>query len=144
MNLRTSRISSFSFQPLEKGPAQRLKLRTENGYRQILFFYDRSKEDVSGNSFLTWEIDDPRVQEILSTILGIRVTVRKRREEWQKGNIVFHLDKVDNIGKIFEVEILEQVDPDAVGHVAMICRQLDPYLGSRIIGSNEDLIARPL
>ena len=119
---------------------QRLKFRTENGHREILYFYDRSKTGLLASPYQTWYIDDPKIKEILSITLGIRVIVHKRREKWEKGSFVFHLDKVDKVGKIFEIEIYEQNDDDALAQVEILGHQLDPYLGSRIIGSNEDLI----
>src|SRR3972149_2079332 len=73
--------------------------------------------------------------------LGVRAVVRKRREVWKKDNATFNLDRVDGVGKVFEVEV-EVTDGTGEGGQIDHYRELfGAYLGAEIAGSNEDLVA---
>lgn len=122
---------------------RRLKLRVENGERQLIYYYDRQETDARISQFQLWEIGDPQIVEVLDVALGNRVVVRKQRELWRKENIKFNLDTVEDIGQIFEVEAQEMDGHDVVAQVQECHRRFGAYLGSRIAGSNEDLVAAP-
>jgi adenylate cyclase class IV len=77
---------------------------------------------------------------MLDTALGIRAIVRKQREHWRKENIVFNLDMVEDVGQIFEIEVLAEDGRDIEDQLAEHRIRLEPLLGPYIAGSNEDLV----
>ena len=125
----------------EEVRTRRLRLRIENNHKQFLYYYDRRGGDVGAATFQIWEICDPNIQKILDTALGVRTTVKKQREVWQKGNLIFNLDTVEGIGQIFELEALLDQNCKSSDQVAEFHRRLHPHLGLYIDGSNEDLVS---
>ena len=121
----------------------RLKLRVEGEQRQLIYYYERHETDARISQFQLWEIGDPQITEVLDVALGNRVVVRKQRELWRRENIKFNLDTVEDVGQIFEVEAQEVDGHDVVAQVEECHRRFGLYLGSRIAGSNEDLLAAP-
>ena len=119
---------------------RRLKLRVENGKRQLIYYYDRQETNARSSQFQVWEIGHPQIIEVLDVALGSRVTVRKLRELWIKENIKFNLDTVEDIGQIFEVEAQEMDGYDIIAQVEEYHLCFGSYLGSLIAGSNEDLL----
>ena len=119
---------------------RRLKLRVENGERRIIYYYDRQEKGTRTSHFQIWEVNDLQVKEMLDTALGIRAIVRKQREHWRKENIVFNLDMVEDVGQIFEIEVLAEDGRDIEDQLAEHRIRLEPLLGPYIAGSNEDLV----
>ena len=119
---------------------RRLKLRVQNGTRELIYYYDRQESDTRTSHFQVWDANALQLKEILDTALGIRAIVRKQRELWRKENIVFNLDVVEEVGQVFEIEVLAEDGRDAEAQLAELRRRLDPYLGRNIAGSNEDLV----
>jgi adenylate cyclase class IV len=55
--------------------------------------------------FYTTSIRDTRAcRDALAAVLGIRIQVRKRREEWNFRDTIIHLDEVDRLGSFIEFE----------------------------------------
>ena len=119
----------------------RLKLRIEDNKTQMIYYYDRYEAGDESSQYQFWELRDHSLKEILDTVLGVRVTIRKRREVWRKENIVFNLDMVEGVGPIFEVEVFEQDGIESGPQILEYRRLLEPYLGPEVSGSNEDLVA---
>ena len=119
---------------------RRLKLRVENGKKQLIYYYDVQETNARVSRFQLWELRDSQMKEVLDAALGIRVIVRKQRELWCKENIKFHLDSVEDVGGIFEVEAQEEDGYDIEVQVEECRRLFGPYLGSHIASSNEDLV----
>ncbi len=120
---------------------KRLKLRSENGLDRIIYYYDNNQDNQRTVRFQVWDVIDPSTKQILDTSLGVKTTVKKKREKWQLANKVFHLDDVESVGKIFEMEI-EEIKNNASSEVNDYLELFKSYLGKRIVGSNEDLIPR--
>ena len=118
----------------------RLRLRVEDGRRHLIYYYDRKETDARTSQFQLWEVHDPKVKEMLDTALGVRVVVKKLREQWRKENVLFNLDVVDDVGQIFEIEAMAEAGRDITAQVEEYHRRFAPYLGSFIAGSNEDLV----
>jgi predicted adenylyl cyclase CyaB len=136
----------FLHLPLRPGvPAsRRLKLRVENQQPRCIYYYDHAQEASPIVTFQRFEIDDPAIQDLLVTILGIQTVVQKQREVWRTEEAIFNLDQVAGIGQIFEVELelASQDQPESQVHEY---RELfGPYLREEIPGSNEDLVAKQL
>ena len=124
----------------EDGGARRLKLRVEGDKRELIHYRDHQEINTRVSRFQLWEICDPQVIEVLEAALGSRVIVRKQRELWHKDNIKFNLDTVEDVGQIFEVEAQAKDGRDIDAQVEHYRRRLGPFLGTYIVGSNEDLV----
>jgi len=129
----------------KKVPA-RLKLRI-SGRRQVLIFYKRpnfSIKKATQASILVLPVKGKKILSLLSKALGVKVIVEKQREIWEKGNTVFHLDKVKGIGKIFEMEV--RTKPKTLErdkhNFEKYKEVLLPYLDKVIRESNEDLVLK--
>ena len=120
---------------------RRLRLRVEKGEEHLLYFYDRQDANLGISSFQLLKLNDPQIKSLLDVALGVRLVVRKQREIWRKENVVFHLDKVEGLGQIFEIEAVSEDGRDINQQVEDYQRRFDPYLGSYIAGSNEDLLS---
>ena len=127
----------------EKKMMRRLKLRIENNERLLLHYYDRKGKDTGATHFQFWKVGDPQIKTILDTTLGVKATVRKQREVWRKGSVIFNLDTVEGIGQIFEIEVFpkEGCSPDF--GVAEYRHRFEQFLGGHLTGSNEDLVNSP-
>jgi len=82
----------------------RLKLRI-SGRKQLLVFYRRpifSEKKATPADIVLLQVKDKEILPFLSKALGVKVIVEKQRELWQKGNTMFHLDKVKSVGNVFE------------------------------------------
>lgn len=119
--------------------SRRIKLRVEDE-RQSVYLYDKGQPESSPNEFQFFELNDPQIKEILVTILPTRAVVRKEREEWQDGNAVFHLDTIEGIGRVFEIELISPDQNNNPG-IDFYEKHLEPLLGEAIRVSNEDLLA---
>lgn len=133
--------------PQEKaGIPRRLKLRIERG-AHTLVYYQRPEFTKTGStpaSVSIYQIQDMELLAFLKQALGVKAVVQKVRELWRKDNIVFNLDHVRNIGKIFEIEL--KVDPrdklvqeEQFNNLRKI---FEPYLGQIVKGSNLDLVLK--
>ena len=83
---------------------------------------------------------DHQVVEVLDTVLGHRVVVRKQRELWHKDNIKYNLDNVEDVGQIFELEAQADDHHDIEAQVEEYRSRLAPHIGPYIACSNEDLV----
>lgn len=118
----------------------RLKLRIENKQPCCVYYYDRGRTDHSLIQFQVFDIHDPAIKELLTTVLGVQTIVHKHREVWRKDNALFNLDTVDQVGQIFEVELELTAMHDHLLQAAQYSQLFKPYLGSAIVGSNEDIV----
>ena len=119
---------------------RRLKLRTEGEKSELIYYRDYYENDARVSHFQLWPMLDHGTTEVLETVVGKRVVVRKRRELWHKDNIKFNLDDVEGVGRIFELEAQEMDGHDIDAQVEEYRRLLLPHIGGYITGSNEDLV----
>ena len=119
---------------------RRLKLRVEKGKGELIYYCERQESNARTSRFQLWETDDPGIGEVLNSALGTRAVVRKQRELWEKDNVVFNLDTVQEVGRILEVEVQQKDGYDIDAQVDEYRDLLSPHLGDDIVGSNEDLI----
>jgi adenylate cyclase class 2 len=84
----------------------RLKLREIEGQPAILIWYERPDRQASRPSryYLVPVTDVPGMKAALTAALGVRGTVRKRREIYHFRNVRIHLDAVVNLGTCVEFE----------------------------------------
>ncbi len=123
------------------GGTRRLKLRIEDGKGELIYYCEGQDRGARTSRFQTAEANDPSMKELLEAALGISAVVRKQRELWAKDNVVFNLDTVEGVGRIFEVEVQAQDGCDIDLQIAEYQRLFEPCLGNHIVGSNEDLVA---
>ena len=118
-------------------PAGRLKLRTLAPDRGELIYYER--EDTAGPRPSTYVISPTEnpdsLRTALTSALGVRGVVRKRRYLYRSGQTRIHLDEVDGLGPFVELEVVLRPDqsPD---DGARIAADLMAQLGIR----DEDLV----
>ena len=122
----------------------RLKLRVE-GKKQLLVYYERPnflKARSTTSKVKLYEVNDRQLLPFLSSALGIKVIVKKKREVWRKSNTVFHIDNVKGVGGIFEIELQKKDKITALDQKQFKTYQarLLPCLGRMIKGSNADLV----
>ncbi len=123
----------------------RMKLRVENR-RMTLIYYERPDftHSNNGTSDVLLLSANQQILNFLTKTHGVTTTVKKTREVWRKDNTVFHLDDIDGVGKVFEIELqkmglLTEKDKKIFeGYKEKVL----PFLGKIIKGSNEDLVLR--
>ena len=90
--------------------AGRLKLRELSADEGYLVYYER--EDARGPTRSDYEIaatTDPQgMREMLGKVLGVWVTVEKRRQIWLWENVRIHLDEVKGVGRFVELEAISE------------------------------------
>lgn len=122
----------------------RLKLRVQD---KELIYYERPNF-VKGKNTLAkieiYKVNDTELLPFLIKVLGVRAIVEKKREIWRKDNTVFYIDKVKNVGNVFEIEMqkhsnMTKKDKDLF---ELYKSKLLPHLDSVIKGSNMDLVLK--
>ncbi len=89
-------------------PNGRLKLR-EGKIENALIFYER--DDMAGprrsevNMYQTQK--GSNLKEVLSSAIGVKTAVEKRREIYFIDNIKFHIDDVKHLGDFVEIEAID-------------------------------------
>lgn len=93
----------------------RLKLRQFADGSAELIAYERS--DVQGarqsTYFRTPTADGEGLLKALTTSLGVKTVVRKRREVMLVGQSRIHLDQVESLGDFMEIEVVLEPDQPA-------------------------------
>ena len=107
----------------------RLKIR-EGTIESCLVFYNRDNRkgpkrcDYIIEQFEPGDTMPGKLKAILSSSLGIKVIVDKKREIYFVDNVKFHLDTVKNLGTFFEIEAIDTGAKDE----KHLRRQCDEYL----------------
>lgn len=123
----------------------RMKLRIE-GKKQLLVYYERpnfAKAKSTMCKVKLYNIKDLKLLNLLAETLGVKAVVKKRREVWRKANTVFHIDNVERVGGIFEIELQKRgkITPSDQKLFKNYQNKLLPCLGKVIKGSNVDLVS---
>lgn len=135
----------FDLPQEKKKQKARLKLRIENK-EMSLVYYERpdfvASKDTSADIALLQANED--VLLFLKKSLGVTAVVDKKREVWRIANTVFHLDTVKNVGQIFEIELQKEgkITKSDRKLFSQYQKELDPFLGKVIKGSNIDLVLK--
>lgn len=135
----------FSLPKKEKSLNARLKLRTE-GKKMTLIYYERPASGLKAGmcEAKLYRISDRNLLPFLQKTLGVEAIVDKKREIWRKSNTVFHIDTVKGVGGVFEIELqkkgtITEKDKQLFAHYQ---KEVLPYLGNAIKGSNVDLVEK--
>ena len=124
----------------EGGCRRRLKVRIDKDAPQVIYYEEGQDSGARTSSFRVWGLNGHETKEMLDAVMGIRAVVNKQREIWSKDNVVFNLDEVEGVGRIFEAEIRTEADFDVEAQLREYLDLFGPYLGEQIVGSNEDLV----
>ena len=119
---------------------RRMKVREEQRRTQLIGYSDTYADGLRSVDYQVAEITRA-VKNLLVGALGVSTVVRKKRELWMLGTTRFHLDTVEGVGRVFEVEVVLK-DGEIPDDAQRYLRLFEPYLGERIDGSNEDLVGR--
>ena len=126
----------------EGNSRRRLKIRIEKDAPQVIYYEEGQESGGRTSNFRIWGLNGMQTKEMLDAVLGIRAVVNKQREIWSKDNVIFNLDDVENMGRILEVEIRVGHGFDVEAQLKEYQELLGPYLGEKIVGSNEDFVNR--
>jgi predicted adenylyl cyclase CyaB len=87
----------------------RLKLR-EGNIEYSFVYYDRENKSGPKKSEVIYyhPLKNTALKAILTSSLGILVTVKKQREIYFIDNIKIHIDKVNNLGSFIEIEAIDE------------------------------------
>lgn len=112
----------------------RIKVRDERNGSCLVYVYARSAEE-SEIEFDYYEFRDPQLVPLLQSLYGEPIVVRKEREIWSDRHLIFHLDRVAEVGQLFEIEALDRAEAAAANPYV---EKLGPLMLGRLEGSNED------
>lgn len=117
---------------------RRLKVREEQRKVRLIGYQDSYEGGLRQVDYQVHDITRP-AKDLLVGSLGILAVVKKRRELWKLGTTRFHLDTVEGVGRIFEVEVAKTPGEDS-DDVQRYLRLFEPYLGGPVEASNADLV----
>lgn len=128
------------FDPRSETNSKRVKVRIENDISYSIYIYSRQVTEVNVE-FDYFEVQDPQIIGILSSVFGKAKIINKKREVWKKENFIFHLDEVVGVGGIFEIELVGQFESNGYEKLINEClSQLKGCSLTKIQGSNEDIV----
>jgi predicted adenylyl cyclase CyaB len=107
----------------------RLKLR-EGNIENALIHYQRSNTGGAKQSdvLLYQHQPDATLKQILTTALGIKVVVAKKRKIYFIENIKFHFDEVESLGTFVEVEAIDSDGSIGIDKLKEQCRHYAQFL----------------
>lgn len=108
----------------------RLKLR-EGIIENNLIHYKRSDTEAAKTSevLLYKTLPDTSLKAVLSSALGVLITVSKEREIYFIDNVKIHLDKVENLGEFVEIEAIDTDGSISKEKLQQQCEELMQRLG---------------
>lgn len=85
----------------------RLKLRKfGDGGAELIYYERRDDRGPVESQYMKIPVEDgSRIEAMLSVALGVRGTVRKRRDLYRIGQTRVHIDEVDGLGSFLELEV---------------------------------------
>ena len=123
-------------------PVGRLKLREEGGRRSLIAYADSYDGGLRAVRYRIADAQDAAVGPLLAEALGVSAVVRKRREVWREGRVLFNLDRIEGVGQVFETEVELRKGEDSQAETERLLSLAAPHLGDPIEASNEDLLRK--
>jgi len=103
----------------------RMKLREGNIENALIHYQRIDSASAKQSSVLLYQHKpDACLKQILTTALGIKTIVRKKRKIYFINNVKFHFDQVDGLGTFIEVEA---IDIDGSADVEELRKQCNYY-----------------
>ncbi|XEC93922.1 CYTH domain-containing protein [Paenibacillus tarimensis] len=131
------------FDPATNENSKRIKVRKEAvesvSSNIFIYIYNRNKGEENV-IFDYYEVKDEQIISIFTSLYGEAIKIQKVREVWSIANVEFHLDAVEGIGNLFEVELFGSngnLENEKLDEYMELFRN---FLLNKIEGSNEDLI----
>jgi adenylate cyclase, class 2 len=96
--------------------AGKLKLRESklNG-SELIPYVKVDKAGLMRSDYTRLPVANPELtKSLLNSLLGIKLSVKKQREVFLRGNIRIHLDEVENLGSFIEFEAVFEEDTPEV------------------------------
>lgn len=110
-------------------PRGRLKLRTENGRSELIYYLRENSTGPRESSYVCLPVADAdAARRILATIHGQRAIVRKTRWLYMIGQTRIHFDRVENLGDFLEMEVVLRKE-QSLEEGTVIARKLLAELG---------------
>lgn len=83
----------------------RLKLREGNIENNLIYYERNNQAGPKSSHFNLVNITDASgLKKVLEKSVGIKVTVKKKREIYYIKNVKFHIDEVEGLGAFIEIE----------------------------------------
>jgi len=106
----------------------RLKLREMPDRTELIWYRRPDGSRPRASNYIVVKITDAKgIKIALSSALGLRGVVRKRRQWFLWKNVRIHLDTIQGLGRFIEFEaVIGPKETPAEGHdrIALLCRQL--------------------
>lgn len=108
----------------------RLKLRFLSKTQGQLIFYQRNNDTHARKSeYFIYETKNPgKLYQVLRTILGEKIVVKKQRHLYLLGQTRIHVDKVEKLGNFMELEVVLKKN-QSVSEGRKICHKIMQKLG---------------
>jgi predicted adenylyl cyclase CyaB len=85
--------------------AGRLKLRKSSGGAELIYYERPDDKAPVESQYMKTAVVAGEIEAILSIALGVRGTVRKRRDLYRIGQTRVHVDEVEGLGSFVELEV---------------------------------------
>jgi adenylate cyclase, class 2 len=110
----------------------RMKLR-EGNIENALIHYQRTNSATAKQSDVLLYQHKPHatLKQILTTALGIKAIVQKKRKIYFIDNVKFHFDEVNGLGSFIEVEAIDQDGSIGIEKLKEQCSYYAELLGVR-------------
>lgn len=117
----------------------RLKLREGNIENNLIYYERMNQSGPKQSDFQLMKVTEPEsLKAILSTSVGIKIVVRKKREIYFIGNVKFHIDELSDLGHFVEIEASNKTHDIPVDELTAQCNYYMKEFNIR----HEDLIDR--
>lgn len=124
-------------------PSARMKYRQE-GAKNTLVYYTRPDFSENKSAQCDFKLFDDATGALLPLLqeaFGVNAIVKKNREQWRKGAAIFHLDEVDGLGKLFEIEYETQNSKDDEKTFQELLALFLPFLDDIARTSNGEMLS---
>lgn len=130
-------------------PHGRLKLREfEDGTGELIQYSRANSTGPKRSTYVRTPAPDPQLlKEALTSALGIRAVVKKRRTLFMAGQTRIHLDEVVGLGKFIEFEVVlraEQSDEEGVAVAERFMSKLGIQQTDLIAGAYVDMLVEQM
>lgn len=127
-------------------PSGRLKLR-EGPIENALIFYERPDQQGPKTSQIELYRTEPEsgLGAVLRSALSTAVVVRKEREIYFIDHVKFHLDRVEDLGRFVEIEVIDREEVVPHDELRSTCAQYLSLFGlddqALVAASYSDLLS---
>ncbi|RYY41019.1 MAG: CYTH domain-containing protein [Chitinophagaceae bacterium] len=113
-------------------PNGRMKLREGNIENSLIHYVRHNIAGAKQSDVLLYEHQPaPKLKAILTTALGVKVVVDKRRRIYFVDNVKLHFDRVASLGTFVEVEAIDLNGSIGIEKLRAQCREYAAFFGIR-------------